>query len=246
MERYVRWWREGYLSSTDRCFDIGNTVKAALARFEQTGHPFSGSTDPQSAGNGSIMRLAPVPLFFADDPERAIHMAGESSRTTHGAPEAIDACRYMAGLIGGALQDRLKDELLSSHFCPVSDLWEREPLAEKIALIAGGSFKEKKPPQIRGTGYVVDSLEAALWAFHKSEDFRSGALLAVNLGDDADTTGAVYGQIAGAYYGIDDIPASWREKITRKAFIEELTEGLLQHAGQKLMAKDQVPALPFT
>ena len=131
MERYVRWWREGYLSSMDRCFDIGNTVKAALARFEQTGHPFSGSTDPQSAGNGSIMRLAPVPLFFADDPERAIHMAGESSRTTHGALEAIDACRYMAGLIVGALQDRPKDELLSSHFCPVSDLWEREPLAEK-------------------------------------------------------------------------------------------------------------------
>lgn len=83
MERYVRWWREGYLSSTDRCFDIGNTVKAALARFEQTGHPFSGSTDPQSAGNGSIIRLAPVPLFFADDPERATHMAGESSRTTY-------------------------------------------------------------------------------------------------------------------------------------------------------------------
>lgn len=131
MECYVRWWREGYLSSMDRCFDIGNTVKAALARFEQTGHPFSGSTDPQSAGNGSIMRLAPVPLFFADDPERAIHMAGESSRTTHGALEAIDACRYMAGLIVGALQDRPKDELLSSHFCPVSDLWEREPLAEK-------------------------------------------------------------------------------------------------------------------
>ena len=83
-------------------------------------------------------------------------------------------------------------------------------MAEKIAAIADGSFKDKEPPEIKGKGYVVDALEAALWAFHKSQDFREGALLAVNLGDDADTTGAIYGQIAGAYYGAEAIPAEWR------------------------------------
>ena len=83
----------------------------------------------------------------------------------------------------------------------------------QVAEVAEGSFKHREPPQIRGTGYVVESLEAALWAFHKSRDFREGALLAVNLGDDADTTGAIYGQIAGAHYGVQAIPAAWREQL---------------------------------
>ena len=165
MRRYVRWRREGYLSSTGTCFDIGVTTRRALSRFEQTGDPFSGSTDPDAAGNGSLMRLAPVPLFYAGDPEEAIEKAGESSRTTHGATEAVDACRYMAGLIVGAVQGRSKAELLADHFSPVPDLWQRTPLPHKIADIASGSFKHKQPPQIRGTGYVVASLEAALWAF---------------------------------------------------------------------------------
>jgi hypothetical protein len=84
------------------------------------------------------------------------------------------------------------------------------PLMPRVEQVAAGSYKEKDPPQIRGTGYVVESLEAALWAFHRTDNFRDGALLAVNLGDDADTTGAVYGQLAGTYYGEDGIPESWR------------------------------------
>ena len=206
MERYVRWWKEGHLSSTGRCFDIGNTVSSALRSFLQTGEPYSGSADAYSAGNGSIMRLAPVPMAYARDPEKAIEMAAKSSRTTHGAVEAVDACRYFAGLLVGALNGAEKEALLSSRYCPVSGCWEGQPLAPKIDAIAAGSFKEKEPPEIRGTGYVVASLEAALWAFHKSDTFAEGALLAVNLGNDADTTGAVYGQIARAYYGAAGIP----------------------------------------
>ena len=136
MDRYVRWWREGYMSSTEKCFDIGNTVRAALQAYGQTGEPYSGSTDPKTAGNGSLMRMAPVPLFYASDPEKAIFYGGESSRTTHGAEEAIDACRYFTGLIIGALQGRSKDEILSEGFAPVPGLWEREPLAPRIAEIA--------------------------------------------------------------------------------------------------------------
>lgn len=230
MARYLRWRKEGYLSSNGRCFDIGITVSGALHRFEQTGEPFAGSADPRKAGNGSIMRLAPVPLFFAQHPVTAIARAADSSRTTHAAPTTIDACRYLAGLLVGAVGGVPKDELLAPAYSPEPGLWEASPLTPEIAAIAAGSFKRKQPPAIRGTGYVVDSLEAALWAFDRSDDFRTGALLAVNLGDDADTTGAVYGQIAGAFYGADGIPAEWRAKLVMRETIESLAERLCQLA----------------
>ena len=227
MERYVRWWREGYLSSTGRCFDIGNTVRDALSRFERDGDPYAGSTDPQAAGNGSLMRLAPVPMYYGDDPLAAIGRAADSSRTTHGAREAVDACRYFAGLLVGALDGVDRETLLSAGYSPVEGLWEHEPLVGEIARIAGGSFKDRHPPKIRGTGYVVRSLEAALWAFHDSETFREGALTAANLGDDADTTAAIYGQIAGAYYGAEGIPAAWRERLAMADEITSIADDIL-------------------
>lgn len=226
LRRYLRWYREGHLSSTGTCFDIGGTTRTALERFARTGDPWPGPDDPRTAGNGSLMRLAPVPLFFARRPEEAVARAGDSSRTTHGAREAVDACRYYAGLIVGALRGTHKEELLSERYSPVPGLWERQPLAPKVDAIAAGSFKLKEPPAIRGTGYVVDCLEAALWAFHRSSTFRDGALLAVNLGNDADTTGAVYGQLAGAYYGETSIPAEWRDILCRRDLIEALADAL--------------------
>jgi ADP-ribosyl-[dinitrogen reductase] hydrolase len=216
MQRYVRWWKEGHLSCTGKCFDIGNATCTALSRFLHTGDALSGSTDPYSAGNGSIMRLAPVPMFFAADPECAMELAADSSRTTHGAINAVDACRYFAAIIVGALAGVGKEELLSDHFSPVKGYWKDHPLAGEIDQIASGSFRRKEPPEIQGTGYVVRSLEAALWAFYKSGDFREGCLLAANLGDDADTTAAVYGQLAGAFYGESCIPSAWIEKLAMR------------------------------
>jgi len=226
LERYVRWWKEGYLSSTGECFDIGNATREALSRFIATRKPFGGSTDPSKAGNGSIMRLAPVPMFFAEEPARAIEMAADSSRTTHGAPEAVDACRYLAALMVGALQGVSKKALFSDHYCPVEGYWGTHPLAPKIDEIASGSFRRKEPPEIQGTGYAVRSLEAALWAFYKTENYRDGCLRAANLGDDADTTAAVYGQLAGAFYGESGIPASWLEKLAMRNAIVSFAEGL--------------------
>ena len=228
LARYVRWKREGYHSSNGRCFDVGGTVRAALARFERHSEPWCGRTDEMSAGNGSIMRLAPVPLFFASTPEIAVARSADSSRTTHGAREAIDSCRYFAGLIVGALQGTPKGELLGPLFTPVPGLWDREPLAPKVKAVAAGSFLEREPPRIRGSGYVVESLEAALWAFAKSRSFEHGALLAVNLGHDADTTGAVYGQIAGAYYGIEGIPERWRSKLAKLGTLENFAMRLMR------------------
>lgn len=230
MQRYVRWWREGYLSSTGTCFDIGITVRSALSHFMKNGEAFAGSTDPNTAGNGSLMRLAPMPMYYANCPKEAIEHSAESSRTTHGAIEAIDACRFFGGLLVGALNGVNRDTLLGPRYSADLDGWDEAPLARKISKIALGSYKDNNPPAIKGTGYVVASLEAALWAFHRSSNFREGALMATNLGDDADTTGAIYGQLAGAYYGVESIPQSWRQKLTLKAEIESLAVQLYQRA----------------
>ena len=146
---YVRWWRKGYLSSNGRCIDIGGTVRSALTRFERSHDPYCGLTDPDSAGNGSLMRLAPVPMRYAQDPIAAIKRSGESSRTTHGAQAAVDACRYFGGLIVGALNGATKDELLSSRYAPVPRYWLDHPLHPAIDDVAHGSFKVNQPPIIR-------------------------------------------------------------------------------------------------
>ncbi|MBI1800520.1 MAG: ADP-ribosylglycohydrolase family protein [Chloroflexi bacterium] len=229
LERYVRWWRDGHLSSTGLCFDIGGTTQQGLSRFERTREPFSGPTDPNAGGNGSIMRLAPVALFYSQHPAELMTRAGDSSRTTHGARTAIDACRYFAALIAGAANGVPKEQLLADRYSPIAGYWSVEqthPLTPEIDEIAAGSFKRRSPPQIKGAGYVVRSLEAALWAFYHSESFREGCLLAVNLGDDADTTGAVYGQLAGAFYGEQAIPLPWREKLALRSLIESCAEKL--------------------
>lgn len=221
MERYLRWWRHGHLSSTGRCFDIGTTTSTALREFERVGDPFAGSAHPQTAGNGSLMRLAPVPLFFAADPTHAVRMSAESSRTTHGARTCVDACRYFGGLLVGACRGVAKKELLSERYAPVAGLWDADPLCAEVDEVARGSFKRRRPPEIVGSGYVVEALEAALWAFHTSRDFREGCLKAVNLGDDADTTAAIYGQLAGAYWGAAGIPAHWRQRLAHRELIED-------------------------
>jgi ADP-ribosylglycohydrolase len=132
----------------------------------------------------------------------------------------------MGALIVGALNGVSKNELLSAHYSPVQGYWEKHPLCHEINEIAAGSFRRKEPPEIAGTGYVVRSLEAALWAFSRSDSFQEGCLLAVNLGDDADTTGAIFGQLAGTFYGEDAIPPSWREKLAHRGLIESFGDQL--------------------
>ena len=171
-----------------------------------------------------------MPLFFAaEGSPRAVVMSGESSRTTHGAAAAVDGCRYLAALIMGALAGVPKTTLLTPFFTPPGgeSLWRTYPLEEAMATVARGSFRTRTRTQLRGSGYVVESLEAALWAFDQSSSFEEGALLAVNLGDDADTTGAVYGQLAGAFYGESGIPHRWLEKLYQRAFIAGVADRLL-------------------
>jgi ADP-ribosyl-[dinitrogen reductase] hydrolase len=219
MRRYCRWHEDGYLSSTGRCFDIGVTVSGALARFRQTGEPFSGRTEPGAAGNGCIMRLAPVPLFFYPHAAAAAFWAGESSRTTHGTRECVESCRLLAAMIGRALAGGDKRDVLFGH-----DPGGIE--SANVRSIAAGDYRTKPASAIRGTGYVIRCLEAAAWCFWKAQSFREAVLLAANLGDDADTTAAVCGQLAGAFYGEEGVPAEWLARLVMGDEIRSLADRL--------------------
>ncbi|WP_254783970.1 ADP-ribosylglycohydrolase family protein [Collimonas sp. OK307] len=225
MARYLNWWHWGYLSSTGDCFDIGMTVQRALAHFQISGDPFSGSSDPASAGNGSLMRLAPVVLFAYPNLHSVLTYAADSSRTTHAAPEAVESCILFAEILHGALSGRGKEELISEiSFIP------SEP---KLTALATASFITKAEADIRGSGYCIDSLEAALWCFFNTDSFDDAVLRAVNLGDDADTTGAITGQIAGAYYGIEAVPLAWVERLTMRDDIEGMANNLYERFSGK-------------
>lgn len=229
-EKYIRWWREGHFSCTGNCFDIGNTTKWSLQRFLETGDPYSGPVDPRKATNGSLMRLAPVPLFYHANPTEAVKYSGLSSMTTHGAPAAVDSCRYLGALITGALVGEKKEILLAESYEPARGIWDKKPLTSEVDIIAEGSFRRSEPPEIKAAGMAVKTLEAALWAFNKTPSFEEGCLLAVNLGDDSDTVGAVYGQLAGAYYGIEKIPTKWTKGLSKSEMIKNLAEKLFNNS----------------
>jgi ADP-ribosyl-[dinitrogen reductase] hydrolase len=210
MGRFVRWRREGHNSHNGRCFDIGVTTRQALQRFVETGDPAAGSTDPNTAGNGSIMRLAPVALRWAADPPQAIAAARAQSLTTHAAPAAVEGCALLAEVLVDAIATGDKPTVLR----------QRSAGDRSIATVAAGSWRGKKRDAIRSSGYVVHTLEAALWCVDRAESFSEAVLLAANLADDADTVAAVTGQIAGALWGHGAIPASWLDRLAWREEIE--------------------------
>ncbi|CAF4479879.1 unnamed protein product [Didymodactylos carnosus] len=186
------------------------------------------------------MRMASIPLFFFRSEKAAINYAGENAVLTHGDPRAADACRFYAALICGALQGLSKYELLDPkfyrayHFAP--------PLHLDVIKIAEGSYKKKNGYKdgIRGKGYVLDALEAALWGVWNDQDsFERGVLSVVNLGDDTDTTAAIYGQLAGALYRIKQIPERWIQTLFQGDFIITMANWL--YLGGELWWKENSP-----
>ncbi len=215
LQRYVRYWREGYQAPTGVCLDIGTTTRRALEVFLRTGATVAGPAAGLTPGNGSLMRLAPVPIFWAMNPLQAVEAAAEMSRTTHAAPESVDACRYVTALLVSAIHGARREDLVVPHFSPAPGFWDAEPLCPAIEQVVAGSFLTREPPEVRAGGGAVDCLEAALWAFSRGTSFEEVVLAAVNLGEDADTAGAVAGQLAGACYGHQGIPLAWRTGLHR-------------------------------
>jgi len=224
MQRYVRWMTEGYLSSNGKCFDIGNATGSALRRFQATREPFSGSTDPHSAGNGAIMRLAPVPIWCHASLEDAVRYSAESSRTTHGAPECLAAARLFGAMLWCALNGMPKEQVLDAQS------WAHAVGAlptPAMQAIADGAWRDKTTAEISSTGYVVHTLEAALWCTASTDSYAEAVLRAANLGDDADTVAAVTGQLAGALYGAEGIPPHWRARVALGKLIQAYADALL-------------------
>lgn len=232
VDRYVLWWQTGKYSVTGRCFDIGITTRDALATYVKCADAFtSGDPSERASGNGSIMRLAPVPIRYAalypDRLEELSRLATESSLPTHASEQCIAACRYLAIVLAGLIHGEDREQVLSPGWEPLKRLNEVMPLHPLIQEIALGSYRQKQPPEIVGSGWVVKSLEAALWAFHNANTFEEAVLKAVNLGDDADTTGAVCGQLAGAYWGESAIPSSLRAGLAHQEMLESALAGIL-------------------
>ena len=218
MTRFLSWYEEGAYSSTGKCFDIGMTTRDALARFKRSGDPIAGSTDPMNAGNGSLMRLAPVAIRFWQD-RAALHgAAARQSRTTHAAAEAVDACIAFADRLAVAIAGKPRSEVLSARMTDLSP---------KITAIEAGSWRGKHRDEVSSSGYVVHSLEAALWCVGRTASFRDAILLAANLGDDADTVAAITGQLAGALYGWSAIPKDWIARLAMQGRIIGMASALL-------------------
>lgn len=220
MNRYCNWYQYGYMSSNGECFDIGVTVSSALRKYLETGDPFSGPVDEFSSGNGSIMRLAPIPMYFHNRLQECVEYAGDSSRTTHGSAECIDSCRLFSTYIHKAFTANSKEEVFNAG--------GNEPNTEKVRAISSMDFMKLSYEDLTGSGYVIESLESALWCFVNSSSFEDAILLAANIGNDADTTAAVCGQISGAFYGASGVPAKWKEKLTMSQEIDALADELYE------------------
>lgn len=213
LTRFTDWYRNGTYSCTGTCFDIGGTTAYALQRWEATGELFPGSTDPRTAGNGSLMRLAPIVVRHWSDRVALRDAAARQSRTTHGAPEAIDACVAYAEILADAIEGRPRSQVLSPR---------GEGYAGAIARIVGGSWRGRLRRLVWSSGYVAHSLEASLWSVGRTSDFRSAVLTAANLGVDADTTAAITGQLAGALCGAAAIPVGFLDRLAWRDRIETL------------------------
>jgi ADP-ribosyl-[dinitrogen reductase] hydrolase len=225
MHRYLGWRDHGWYSVKGRCFDIGGTTSGALSRFAQTGDPYAGS--PGGGGNGALMRLAPVPIYAAyASPNEVADLAREESSLTHGHPDSETCCAAFALLCWAAMRGASKDEILTLH--------TRYPtlITGKAREVMETESYRRGPPHVTGSGYVLRSFEAALWAFDATDTFKDAVLLVTRLGRDTDTTGAITGQLAGAFYGFEGIPVDWREGIV---WSDEI-----RHLGTAVLARGKV------
>jgi len=224
VERYTRWQQQGYLSATGQCLGITASTAKALAMAKWRRQVFSGSHDPTRLDPEVLSRIAPVVMYFFADGPTAVGNAAEAARTTCQSPVVLDACRLFGALMHGALAGKPKSALIGVG----PDLPDPGSLHADIANVVNGlrSGREVTP----SAGNAVEVLEAALWAFRSTDNFRDGVLKAANLGANADVVAAVFGQVAGAHYGAGAIPATWRNSLIGKDLIEGAADRLLARA----------------
>jgi ADP-ribosylglycohydrolase/predicted RNase H-like HicB family nuclease len=226
VQRYARWQREGYGSATGQCVGIAANVARALATAQYKRQPFAGSHDPEQLDKDPLSRVAPVVMFFFADPAVAVSRAVEAARITAQAPVVLDCVRLLAAMLHLALSGRDKPSILR----PPRETWFGPSTRPEVVAVYEGSYIVRQPPEITGGGHIVQALEAALWAFHASDSYKEGALLAANLGRDSDVVTATYGALAGAHHGVSAIPGIWRNSLMKKEVVTETADRVLTHA----------------
>ena len=224
MDKYWLWRSEGYRSSTGKCFDIGNQVSSAINEYMREGNAVvpADSRRLSSAGNGSVMRLAPIIVAShasGNSLEETMHISQISARETHYSIEAEAGTALFGALLFNAIEASSKEEIFEYGNYDQTTVFTK--IRDVISRAETRSIKEIKP-----TGYIIDSLTAAVWGFLNNDSFESGALAVVNLGGDADTIGAIYGQLAGAFYGYDSIPDSWKKILYMEAEMCDISDRL--------------------
>jgi ADP-ribosyl-[dinitrogen reductase] hydrolase len=228
LNKYLQWVNTGYMSYRGKMVGLGKTVMRSLIRYRRLGQPYTDIKHEKFSGNGSLMRLAPICIYYANDLDKAVHYAALSSRTTHGSLIAVDSCRYFVYLMLKIAQGTDRQRLFSESF--VSETYQYfsdEPLHSELDAIIRYEYITKGEDEISSSGYAIHSLEAALWSFYHTNTFEEAILKAVNLGQDADTVGAITGQLAGVFYGLSGVPEEWVEGLCRHEEISAMAESLL-------------------
>lgn len=234
MGNFVEWLEHGAFTPYGYSFDIGFGTEQAIESYEKSGNPFTcGGTAPSNNGNGSLMRIMPACLYCCakgmSDGEavRAIHAVGS---LTHAHIRSNIACGLYFFMIRsaldgeGSLQERMQKGLDHGFAYYEKTLQDPAELRYYDRLRNLAQFAQVPEENIRGSGYVVETLEAVAWALVTTGSFEEGLLKVVNLGQDTDTTGAIAGGLAALYYGYDAIPAAWIEEIRKKEWIGELCD----------------------
>lgn len=228
VQRYQQWQRAGRWTSTGQCVGVSPATARALATAQWTGNPFAGSHDPARADAEPLARIGPAVAFAVANPAEAVEFAVSCARITHQAPLTLDAVRYFAALLAGALAGAGKEKLLSPYFAPIPGFWDSVMLKPRVNDIALGSWRRSKPRAIVTPAHAAaGALEAALWAFERGGSPGECLATAACLGGDSDITAAIAGQLAGAHYGAKAFPESWRAAIARGDEIEDLADALL-------------------
>jgi ADP-ribosyl-[dinitrogen reductase] hydrolase len=222
VERYTRWHQNGYLSATGQCLGITPNTARSLAVAQWRRQLFAGSHDPQVVEPSPLSRIAPSVMFYLPFKEQALEFASDSVRTTCQAPTVLKVCKLFAAMLHAALEGQPKAQVLA----PPWDLPEDKPRSRIRGLIES-RYRTKDPTQIHAGDHILEVLELALWAFDRTKNFAEGALLVANSGENSDVAGAAYGQLAGAYYGIESIPAPWRNALIKRDLIEDCALRLL-------------------
>lgn len=222
VRRYDRWRQEGHLSATGQCVGITAATARALAQAGWRRQPFAGAHDPALTDPEPLSRVAPAVLHGFGDPRMAIGQAVDAARSTCQSPLVLDACRALAAMLYCALRGETRTALLA----PAPELYGGKPLKAAVAELMGQAPGVDPPLHAADAG-ALGVLEAVRWALARGNSFRDGALRAVNLGGNADVIGAVYGQLAGAHYGVAAIPSGWLASLALHDQISALADRLL-------------------